>query len=136
MHPYRFTLSLRLTHPKYSAEEIEEKLKMNGRVTRSAGDLRKTPKGNLLDGVNKVTYCTFQLIEGDDSQLEDAFDNWNRRLFRYKEFLSGFIETGGTLEYFLGLFLNANSGFVLLKSQMRAMNELGIDLACDIYPYS
>jgi hypothetical protein len=134
MNPYRYSLSLRLSHPTLKATDIESALMMVAKRSWSVGEPRSTPIGNPLEGTNAHTYCTFQLSEGADERLVGEIGVWNQKLLEKKPFFDEFSASGGETEYFLGLFLNGNSGFILPPEQMDLMRQLGIALSLDIYP--
>jgi hypothetical protein len=134
VNEYRYALSFRALHPNMTANDIEQALSLKVRVSNTAGEKRMTPKGKPLDGTNKNSYCSFRLSEGPDTDLEAEINKWNKAFSSKRSFFTRFVETGGQFEYFIGLFLNGNSGFSLSVEAMRGMEELGIELALDIYP--
>lgn len=134
MNPYRYALSFRVRHPTLKAIEIQDSLSLIPEVSHSVGERRRTPTGAALDGLYKETYCTFKKSKGPDSQLDSELERCNAALSKHKSFLSKIKDSGGRLEYFVGLFLDGNSGFSVTSDEMRQMQELGIDLSLDIYP--
>jgi hypothetical protein len=56
------------------------------------------------------------------------------KVFEKKAFFDEFSVSGGEVEYFLGLFMNGNFGFILPPEQMGLVQQLGIALSLDIYP--
>ena len=134
MNPYRFSLSLRLRHPILPAAAIESALSRRAKVVHSVGEARKTPKGELLEGIYERTYCSFELSSGDDTKLNIEIARWNHELSKYKRFFEEFTHTGGEIEYFLGLFLDSDSGVTFSVTELRDIGALGITLALDIYP--
>jgi len=117
-----------------AANEIEKALSLQAKVSRTAGEPRKTPTGIPLDGLNRETYCSFELSKGDDLRLAADIAQWNRRLMEKRAFFEVFAKSGGRMEYFLGLFLEGNSGIDLPPDEMELMRQLGITLSLDIYP--
>lgn len=136
MNPFRYSVSLRLTHPTINAAEIQEHLQLSPRFSKSVGDKNKSPSGRDLVGTNKQTFCTFELSSGDDSKLalESELSHWTQELSKCKAFLNQFQKSGGTIEYFIGVFLDGNSGVVFSPQEMNSMQELGIGISLDIYP--
>ena len=136
MNEFRYALSLRAVHPKMCVADIETALSMQAWVGNTAGEQRKTPKGNLLEGLYKNSYCSFELSKGASTDLNDQIGKWNAKFFPKKSFFQGFAASGGKFDYFLGLFLKTDSGFELSTEEMHAMQELRINLVFDIYPDS
>ena len=134
MHRFRFALSLRAGHPQMRASEIESGLSLKPRVSNTVGEPRRTPIGEPLDGINKITFCAFDLAKGDDEHLLEELARWNGKFLERKAFFVEFVASGGEMEYFLGIFLEGNSGFGLSPKDMRDMQKLGITLSLDIYP--
>ena len=134
MNPFRYELSLRARHPTRIAADIESALTLKAWVTNTVSEARRTPKGNPLEGINRETRCSFELSKGDDQSLLEEIAEWNLRFLDKKAFFEEFAASGGKMEYFLGLFLDGNSGFDLPPEEMGKMRELGITLSLDIYP--
>jgi hypothetical protein len=114
--------------------EISELLNMQPRLSQNVGARRSTPKGELLPGTNKLTFCTFPLAKGPDSKLIAAIRDSNKSLLTKQRHIRSIIRSGGRLEYFLGLFLNGNSGFELDVEIAEELAKLGVKLSLDIYP--
>lgn len=93
-----------------------------------------TPKGRLLQCVNSSTYCTFELAKGSDRRLTLALRDSNARLISRTRQIRSFLKSGGTLEYFIGLFVKGNAGLVLEPELVKQAASLDIRLAFDIYP--
>jgi hypothetical protein len=103
-------------------------------ISSSIGEPRVTPKGRPLQGVNSSTYCTFELAEGSDRRLMPALRASNARLISRARQIRSFLRSGGTLEYFIALFVDENSGLVLEPEIVKQAADLDIRLAFDIYP--
>jgi hypothetical protein len=134
VNPYRFKLSLRAWHPRLTAAKVCQLIDLRPVISRSVGERRATPKGGLLQGVNSSTYCTFELAKGSDSRLPLALRDSNARLISRTRQIRGFLKSGGTLEYFIGIFTEGNSGLVLEPELIKQVGSLNIRLAFDIYP--
>jgi hypothetical protein len=133
MHPYKFSLSLRVFHPSVTPEVIQAELGLKARIANSAGKNRVTASGKVLPTISSETYCSFLLAEGDDRILMTTIDEWSEILAKTREFLTELRSTGGRVEYFLGLFIDSNGGFGLDYEQMKSLGSTGIDLSLDIY---
>jgi hypothetical protein len=134
MNPYRFKLLLRAWHPRLTAAKVCQLIDLRPVVSRSIGERRATPKGRLLRGINSSTYCTFELAKGSDRRLTAALRDSNARLISRTREIRSFLKSGGTLEYFIGLFVKGNSGLVLEPELVKQAAKLEIRWAFDIYP--
>ena len=134
MNTYRFKLSLRCWHETMAPAEICDLLGMEPAIRRRAGQERRTPRGNKAGGTLSSSYCSFELSEGNDAELSDELKKWNGRLLGRSESIREFHKGGGRMEYFVGLFIDGNSGFELEPEVAGSLAELGIKLSLDIYP--
>ncbi len=133
MHPARYKISLRITHPSMDPEYISKQLSLKPFRKWKAGSQRTTPSGKRLTGTYKDTYCVFDLDEKIGDDLESTLGTLTRKFYAHKHFLKKVQSTGGNIEYFIGLFVNKNTGLVLDRRLMIQLTELGIDLSFDIY---
>jgi hypothetical protein len=129
-----FSLSLRLTHPSITPDQVQERLSLHAEVSNTAGLPRQTPKATLLGGSYKLNYCSFLLMDGDSSDLSQCITKSARSMLAHQEFLSDYKKSGGTIEFFVGIFLRGNGGLVLDSGNLAMLSFLGIDVALDIYP--
>jgi len=56
------------------------------------------------------------------------------RFSKYKNVFKKVREGGGTVEFFVGWFIERNSGETFNQGVLKGLAELQIDLALDIYP--
>jgi hypothetical protein len=133
MYPARFVISLRITHPSMDPEDISTQLHLKASIKRKVGLRRTTPAGTLLAGTNDATFCVFELDAKTRGHLDTSLNALTKKLFRLKPFLQKIRSTGGSIEYFIGLFVKKNTGIMLGKSLMTQLVDLGIDLSLDIY---
>lgn len=138
MNPYQFTVSFRVTHPALDAKGICDSLGMAPSRSWSVGERRRTPKGGELEEFYKQTYCCFELGAGIQSSTQSHLDDFlrevNKRVRTKSEFLEQLVRSGGTAEYFVGLFGDKNFGLVLEPDLLCELSELAIALSMDIYP--
>lgn len=142
MYPYKFTLSFRLTHPTRDLEEIYKKLSKApvfspGRLWK-VGDQRRSQQGAELEGTYNESYC--YLTVGDkpqDSSVESLSSAIGRTLMALYPLaldLHELTKSGGGLEFFVGLHIDANSGITFDVALLRKLSDLEIELGLDIYP--
>jgi hypothetical protein len=136
MHPYTYTLSLRIRHPEFAPQMFTDAL---GRLPKAAwmvGERRTTPKGDLLDGYHDCSYWTSPFTPPDDSDLPAFVNRTVDELKPHDAFFRHIRNTGGSVEFFVGLFAeSANIGMTLPHHLMAELGAMGIDLALDIYDY-
>lgn len=135
MHPYRYKISLRVTHPSLSHQEISTVLGREPRIGWTVGDSRVTPHGHALEGVRKESYWSVSLMEGhSEALIEQALAQCVEPLERHRTFLSRLKEDGGRAELFIGLFGERNFGLELPPDLLGNCSRLGLALSLDIYP--
>jgi hypothetical protein len=138
VNAYRYSISLRLTHPSIDPAAISKALKLKPSRSWRAGDVRTTPTGSPLKGMWRETYWTSgNLLRGKwprGKDLRDAIDELVRQFRARKNFFHKVRDEGGRIEFFIGWFFLGNSGDVLDCDLLARLAELRIDLSFDIYP--
>jgi hypothetical protein len=139
MNPYEYKVSLRITHPSIDPQIITGTLGLKPFRSWQEGSLRQTPKGKLLEGKNNKSYWSAQLTNGDsisseEIPLESYLLEKTNLLKEYSGFLGNIKESGGKIEYFIGIFGNKNLGSEFGTELLTSMNNLGIELSLDVYP--
>jgi hypothetical protein len=120
MEIFRFAVSLRLSHPTITPDEITSELGVKPRHARTK------PQGGF--------YWCSDSEKGEDNELISAIDKFLDLLEPHARFLHNFRSTGGTVELFVGWFTSQRSGGVELPADRLAeMGALGIDLSLDVY---
>jgi hypothetical protein len=127
-------ISLRLWHPTLSAAAIISEFDLKIRFSNSVNEHRKTPTGIPLDGVYKETYCCFQWKEKRLGRLDRDMISGCEYLEKHLVFLQEFLRTGGRLEFYVGIFLQGDSGFEIDNALFRRMQALGLGLSVEMYP--
>ena len=122
MYPARYKISLRITHPTMDPEDISTQLGLRACVSQKVGSRRTTPAGTLLSGTRDATFCVFELevstaMRGD---LESALNMWTKKLFASKSFFQNIRSTGGTSEYFIGVFMEKGNTGVVFEDRLVA----------------
>jgi hypothetical protein len=114
-------------------DDISTQLRLRPSRKWKAGSRRTTPTGKQLAGTNNETYCVFDLDAKTRDNLYSTLCTGVKKLLAFKPVLQEIRSTGGTIEFFVGLFVKINTGIVLDRSLMAQLTELGIDLSLDIY---
>lgn len=138
MYPYSFIVSLRANHPTRNLAFLSELLQMDRRHGWTAGDERVAPKGTSLGGTRKISYWSARITAEETSseewQLEDVLEKSVAELAKHKDELQEFFATGGTMNYFIGLYGLRNYGLVFGTDLMRRLANAGVELQLDVYP--
>lgn len=92
-----------------------------------------TPKGRLLEGKYKETYCSFTLIKKKVGYFPDGVRELLPFLGSHKEYLSKLRSAGGRSELYVGVFVEKSAGFVLSVADMSALAGLCLDVAVEYY---
>ena len=134
MHGYRFSAALRIWHPSADPDEIERRLALKATHKTRAGVGRSTPQGDPLEGEYSTTYCCFDLECNESEGLTSVLQRTNEHLRAHGKFLIELSDSGGRLEYFVGLFFERNAGENLNWSLLADMAALRLSLDIDFYP--
>jgi hypothetical protein len=130
-----FRISLRVRHPLIAPERITETLGIKPRHSWKVGEPRQTPTGSPLAGTNRHTYWTAEIASSRrPSDMNDAVHDILGRLVGHRSFLHQIRAEGGTVELFIGWFLENQSGDVLTYQCLALAGDLQIDLSFDVYP--
>jgi|HubBroStandDraft_6_1064221.scaffolds.fasta_scaffold604445_3 hypothetical protein len=120
MEIFRFAVSLRLSHPTITPDEITSELGIR-------------PRHAALKSQGGFYWCSEQ-ESGEDEQLIIAIDKFLDLLTPHGAFLLSYRSTGGTIELFVGWFTSQRSGGAILPADRLAeMGALGVDLSLDVY---
>ena len=140
MHPYTYSISLRLHHPSIDPAEITQALGLKPKRAWKAGDTRQTPKGMPLEGIYRESYWYTDLIQdGEHSSegtlIEEYLDYFAKQLAPSRDFFARIRSEGGRVELSIGLYNDRNFGFELPPSLLSAAADIGLSLLFDIYAY-
>lgn len=132
--PPNYDLCLRVCHPVINPDEVTNRLGLIPQRCWMAGRQRNTPKGRLLEGVNKETYwChTFETTEeiGPNEFLNRVF----RTLLPNSEFFETIFDTGGRAEIYFTIQIGENAGETINWTTLEHFVKLKIDLSIELFP--
>lgn len=128
-----FSVSLRIWHPTTAAETLTKMLDLKSSVVNSVGSARATPRGNLLGGVYKDTYCSFRMIEKAPGSFTDALATLFVQLKTNEQNFSKILTEGGRSEIYVGVFAESSTGFTVSMDHMRTLADLSLDLSVEVY---
>ena len=139
MSDYTYCVSLSITHPSVTPDEITAALKIEPSSCHIKGEQRLTPKGKPLEGENQENFWRFTPHEGDrlsasDIYLEDYLISLNNEYAVHRDYFSKLVTTGGYIEYFIGWFEGDHNLMATLSPELlRSTGELSIAIGIDAY---
>ncbi|MEH6418361.1 DUF4279 domain-containing protein [Pseudomonas sp. CGJS7] len=128
----RYRISLRITHPSIASGRISKELGLIPKFCYTSGDQKLTPKGEVLPGIRKESFWTYELVATDEP-FEQTLEAFNSTLKDKEPFLNEINQTGGRLEYFVGWFATGDSGFSLAPHLLSQLVAIGIKLTINVY---
>lgn len=128
-----FAVSLRIEHPTLRHGAIAQALALKPSVGYSFGEQRKTPKGTLLVGVNKKSYCCFDLLPKQAGDVADGIESLLLRLDSYASYFQKLTQEGGKAELFVGFFPKEIGGFTLRIQDVANLAKLSLELSVEVY---
>lgn len=133
MNAFEYNVSLRITHPTLHPDEISDALSMKPKFRWTAGEPCKTATGEPLKGFRKLTYWSCRLEHRKGVELSDFLAALILKLKKKEKFLKKIRSTRGSIEFFVGWFMESNSGQIFDWKLMQELSKLQISLALDIY---
>ena len=107
MHPYSYSVSLRVKHPSRELSYLSSLLQLEPKRILKFGDKRETPKGAMLEGTYPESYwysvITNEKEESESISLESTLEQWTDKLEPHKNEFQKIRTEGGTIEYFIWL---------------------------------
>lgn len=128
-----FTVSLRVVHPTEVHQVIAQSLGLEPEFAYTAGEPRATPKGHVLEGVNKITYCCFTLLSKQPGDFTEGINQVLHLLTPHRGYLRKLTSEGGRAELFVGVFVEETTGFTLGVKEMSALVDLSLELSVEFY---
>lgn len=140
MEPYRYCISLRISHPSIDPEEISSFLGLDPILKWKVGDKRVSPTGRTLSGLRSESFWVYEphgdsKISSNTQYIEDYLIILTTQLSQHKAFLTYIAESGGSIEYFIGIFSEYSIGSTFSAKLLKQISDLNIDLSFDIYAY-
>jgi len=128
-----FTISLRVVHPAEAHQVIAQSLGLEPEFAYTAGEPRATPKGHVLEGVNKSSYCCFTLLAKQPGDFIEGIKQILPLLVPHRGYLRKITSEGGRAELFAGVFVEETTGFTLGVGEMSALADLSLELSVEFY---
>ncbi len=127
-------ISLRLEHPSLEPGFFTRRFGRQPDFSARAGAPRRTPAGNPLVGVERVTAWSAVLREGTcpPETLSSLLTSVVEELGRHAELFRELASDGGKAELFVGWFMNSrNTGEEIAPALLKALSDLKLTL--DVY---
>lgn len=131
--PFGYSVSFRVKHPRLRPNDIAASLNKTPRFSWAAGEPRMTPKGTLLGGTRKESYCAFEIGGGEDGELARCLLNAVDGLKAHRAYLHEIRSTGGSLMFYIFWYPNGDIGEVFETDLLFTLSDLGIDLGINVY---
>jgi hypothetical protein len=136
---YEFTISLRLRHPLADPAAITQALAIEPQHTWKAGDPRRGPSGESLEGVHRETYWMGRIMQ--EPQLSSAHVSVESVLLqtlahlrRSQSLLERLYAEGGVAELHVSLFAREDFRLELSAQTLAVLGRLGLAVALDVHP--
>ena len=134
MNDYRYEVSLRVTHPAASADEVCSLLRLDAIMKRSVGKVRTTNKGKSIPGVWSETYCGFEIDSTPEMPLAECLQRLLVLIKEREGSLRELQRSGGRASvYVLATPIEGTFGETLCWNTMRELALLELDLSMEIY---
>ena len=134
MRPFKYEVSLRVTHPDMPAERICRAVPLEPNYAATKGDKRIVPSG-IERGIQPATVCLFSLGDAvsSDEGVVDFLRRFNRKLGGCRDLLREIRSTGGEIRYFIGWYSAGNTGEEFELAFLQECVDLGIEFGIDFY---
>jgi hypothetical protein len=138
MSDYEFTISLRIRHPTIDPARITQSLELEPQHTWKAGDPRRDPNGEQLEGDYRESYWMGQLMDkpqlsSETLSLETVLAQALAQLRRSEVFLEQLNSSGGTSELQISLYARQNFQLELRPDLLALMGRLRVVMAVDVH---
>lgn len=141
MNAYEFTVSLRIRHPHADPQTISHTLGIQAQHTWKAGEPRRGPTGETLEGTYRESYWMGRLmaepqLSSGRLSVESVLLQTLAQLRRSHAFLEKLVADGGVAEVYVSLFVRENFRLDLSPATLATLGRLGLAVALEIYPHS
>jgi hypothetical protein len=140
MNDYEFTISLCIRHPTMDPSSITQSLGIEPQHTWKAGEARRGPAGEELEGAYRQSYWTGRLMEepklsSEQTTVESVLLTTLSQLRRSYDFLQQLSTDGGTAELLVSLFARGVFRLDLSPESSALLGRLRLTIAFDIHPH-
>lgn len=132
----KVAISIQMFHPIFTTDKIKKYFDMTPDIEYCVNTPWILPNGKIINALHKRSYLCYDILPFQERDLEDAIDYINEyfeKKIKNKKFLKLFIQTGGTINYYIGLGINNYYAFELCPEILRRCKALNITLGIEIY---
>jgi hypothetical protein len=140
MNDYEFTISLCIRHPTIDPSSITQSLGIEPQHTWRAGESRRGPAGEEVEGIYRQSYWTGRVMEepqvsSERATVESVLLKTLTQLRRSHDFLQELSTDGGTAELTVSLFARGVFRLDLSPETSALLGRLRLTIAFDIHPH-
>jgi hypothetical protein len=140
MSDYEFTMSLRIRHPSVEPAEITRILGLSPQHTWRAGDQRRDPAGNVLEGAYRESYWMGRVMPEPELASERmGVESEVLRLLAQLRKSFGFLETlkteNGAAELLVSIFAREEFRLEFDAESLVLLGRLGLSVVLEIKPH-
>jgi hypothetical protein len=138
MSEYEFTISLRIRHPTIDPDRITKALGIEPQHTWKAGDPRRDPGGEELEGDYRESYWMGRLMDAPQLSsgrlsVESVLQRTLDQLRRSHEFLDELNTNGGVAELQVSLYARENFRLELPADSLALLSRLRVSMVLDVH---
>jgi hypothetical protein len=138
MSEYEFTISLRIRHPTVDPDRITNALGIEPQHTWKAGDPRRDPGGEELEGDYRESYWMGRLMDAPQLSsgrlsVESVLQRTLDQLRRSHEFLDELNTNGGVAELQVSLYARENFRLELPADSLALLSRLRVSVVLDVH---
>jgi hypothetical protein len=138
MGTYEFNLSLNIRHPTIDPARITHMLGIEPQHAWRAGDPRRSPAGEGLQGVYRESYWTARLIpepqvSSEGVSIEAYLMQTVSLLHRAQDFLEQLNIEGGVAELHVSLFARGDFRLGLIADALALLGRLRLAIVLDVH---
>jgi hypothetical protein len=140
MNDYEFTIALCVRHPTIEPSSITQSLGIEPQHSWRAGEVRRGPAGEAVEGVYHQSYWTGRLMEepqvsSEQATVESLLLKTLMQLRRSHDFLRELSTDGGSAELTVSLFARGVFRLDLSPETSALLGRLRLTIAFDIHPH-
>jgi hypothetical protein len=133
LNDFEYRASLHVDHPSIEPDVISRSIPLEPTRFHRAGEPRRTPTGQPLEGNYPSTHWFAELPTRDGEDLSGFLAGMTRTLEPAATFLQQIAAEGGRTECFLGVFAFALCDQLFPAEQLATLGKLCVDLRIDYY---
>jgi hypothetical protein len=127
---FTYRISLQITHPSADPDDIVQQIGRTAVRSWAVGEPRQTPAGTPLQGVQRETYCAFDIGRGDDRELARLLRQAVANLDGARSLFRDLRDTGGSINLYV-TWTTGERGEIFDAALLSSIARLGIDLGIE-----